>query len=333
MGATRASRRLRHSRLAGQPYRHVFGIGPHCFSARCPADEALRSPRCCPSSESLPGSAPRPGCCSRCSAASEELGLWPSRAASPPERSSSVDGRPARGAWSFIAEYEAATTRRAHATDVACRCTEERGHRGVPLDARAQARPLALRAWPPRRGRAATHCSGASSATSEDRATQTLWRQAQALVHSRAAVSTQEAERLGPGGSRDRRSHGRLNAPGRARTRPGARSRAPAAPRRPPRRSSRRSTATSARRTWPWSRRRARAGGAPCPRVLAAGRRTPRAPGSAAAAARRSRPHPPRASSARRSPSSSATSPARRRWASRPTPKRCAPCSPATSSA
>ena len=39
----------------------------------------------------------------------------------------------------------------------------------------------------------------------------------------------------------------------------------------------------------------------------------------------------PRASSARLSPSSSATSPDRRRSASRPTPRRCVPCSPGIS--
>ena len=77
---------------------------------------------------------------------------------------------------------------------------------------------------------------------------------------------------------------------------------------------------------------RAEAGGAPCPRVLAAATRTASGPSSARSAAAASRPPPPPASSARRSPSSSATSPARPRSASRPTRRRCARCSPATSS-
>ena len=127
------------------------------------------------------------------------------------------------------------------------------------------ARPLAVRARPLRRGGAA-------------RAARPRARQRPGLRHADALAAgagtrPRPPRRARPGraarprGGRDRRRNGRSQLPGRRALRPrrGARRRRPHATRPPPR-SSRRSSATSARRTWPWSPRCGRSSSSCAPR-------------------------------------------------------------------
>ena len=136
-------------------------------------------------------------------------------------------------------------------------CSSERGASGLPLDLRAAARPLAVRARPLRRG-------GAARAARPRARRRARLRHADAVAagagaRPRPPRRARRGRAARPRGGRDRAS-GRTRSTTRAThsaTSPRC-SPPPAAPRRPPRRSSRRSNATSARRTWRWSRRCAR---------------------------------------------------------------------------
>ena len=93
-----------------------------------------------------------------------------------------------------------------------------------------------------------------SSATEDDLVTQALWRQVQALVHAHRGQHA-EAERLAREAISITERMDGLNYQGDVLCDLADVPPPPAAPTRPPLPSSTRSSATGARRTWPWSLR------------------------------------------------------------------------------
>ena len=187
---------LRHSRLAGQRRSDLFRLDRALAYGPLPADEALAK------IDALLPENPHPSAAADSGLAAPMLGRSDEAA-----QLASEAGRRWRELTGddyvdfmlgFIAvtagDHEDAAERLRRFCDFA-----RGGRRGrLPSDLRAAARPIALQARPPRRGRAARRARAHPRRDRRTPVTQALWRQVQALVHASRGQHA-EAETLARG--------------------------------------------------------------------------------------------------------------------------------------